>query len=354
MNQMQLFRGGFRTPSTANANVSRQISQQNSVVGPGQQVSMSITSPNLGVLFNKIKQKATDLFKTTSVENPNAALEEDLRRQIVELKEHNAQYEQTFARIRNFIESDPLLQREFFDSLEKTKEILLPPPGTKNEAGNVKHALVEEWRIESHRKGFFLSMKTRFNDFLEKNPKFAERFQQRFNQSEKKDSSLPKIEIFPVLPQQCETISSIVAPEGLVQKVTELDSNVPLQSYIIPIAEARLVLSRNVPKGKIWHDLSSKNQEAAQLFRLMKRRMLLDSDTFVLFKTWVKIHYVLFGLSYLRLNDPIKNLVREGRIEQSDLLLRHFFTFLDANPEFRALVVQNLHVESRKKLEILR
>lgn len=146
------------------------------------------------------------------VTDPNQLLS-DLVRQTVELRESNVQLAALFTKIKELIETDAELRTALGKAVETTGEILLPPPKVNNTTP-VSNSIVEDWRIEMQKKNYYESLKTRFNDLMEKNPDFLNLFKKKYSAILEPTSTSRLTGMSLLLPQQVSTLSVSTSSES--------------------------------------------------------------------------------------------------------------------------------------------
>lgn len=108
-------------------------------------------------------------------------LNQEIRQQIQAASTQNQELEEGIERFRQFIENHAVLFQAFQASVKETKEILLDPP-MQDDSTPVNEPLAEEWRQANLKHHHLLALKTRFIDFLGKNPEFQRVLVSELNQ----------------------------------------------------------------------------------------------------------------------------------------------------------------------------
>lgn len=145
---------------------------------------------SLGMLISLVTLKIIDRCKSSEYTDCNVTkqdpeikqLEAGLLKDIVKLKKENQKFAEAVNELRQFLESDEELLSLYVQCVDQTKDILLPPAVMDN-GNSVNNPLAEEWRIENQKNSHYLSLQTRFRDFLSKNPEFSTLFNKRYNKT---------------------------------------------------------------------------------------------------------------------------------------------------------------------------
>lgn len=111
------------------------------------------------------------LFDNKENEEKALQLTVQMIEQTTQLKQINKERASLFEEIQQFITADSDLTVLFQAGQKEKQEILLSLP-IQDHSTPVSHQAVEEWRKEMLQDHYWTSMKTRFVDFLEKNPDF--------------------------------------------------------------------------------------------------------------------------------------------------------------------------------------
>lgn len=148
--------------------------------------------PGLNVLVSLHKHfKKQEKTQQKAEEIEKQALRDRLVKETIETKASNDILEKKLLQILAFIQNDPELKQKYNECYTRTTNILLPDPKLRR-APETNQSLVNEWTAEQHRQVYYEGWKTRFDDFMQKNPDFLELFTQKYDalinrSSQKKD-----------------------------------------------------------------------------------------------------------------------------------------------------------------------
>jgi hypothetical protein len=228
--------------------------------------------------FENIISKTLRRSASPPAHDPKNELEIVLSKQIAELKNKNQETAQILAHIKEIIESNERLLSKFQESVATTQEILLPPL-IFDLSKSVNDPIVEEWRVEAHKQSYLEAMKTRFRDFLDKNPEFSDLFKsfldKRTHQNDEQRGDIFCQEVHPVVTVEEVEDSEIVSPQDQRKLVPIAPDETHTDPLELPVEPAVL------PKNQ-WHlQTTMANQTALLALKPVQPTLLLENQRHV-------------------------------------------------------------------------
>lgn len=294
---------------------------------------------------NVVKKNRFFKKKVDSREN----LQADLQRQIVELKQENSFLEKTFREIQQFIESDQELFSKFGECVKKTKDILLPPP-IQQESAQLSNSLVEQWRQEAQKKHQYECMKTRFREFLEKNPEFSALFKQKYDEKIEASSEnstnhreFRDRTFFVELPSMIVEMSKErnVLTEDSLETISTNEKR-GFQRFSLSLRKTfSSSKSDTGHQVRLLQSLLKNNDKELKKMRKIKNRLLGDNELMNHFKIWID--------SFTTIENSIPTIDNSKLLESCQLTVEYADQLAKSIIDFLALMKQNDNEKLLKK-----